>query len=111
MPPHVLPYTSTVTYTKSCTDECYTDYGGTPAKSGKATKATAKDDKKKGEGKESYATYIYRVLKQAYPKCLTGRDAKPGLPSREGGEEIEETGPVSKTGSAHPAHRAVNSST
>merc|ERR1712226_645658 len=39
------------------------------AKSGKATKAISKGDKKKRKGKrkESYAIYIYKVLKQVHP--------------------------------------------
>ena len=38
-------------------------------KSGKATKTVAKGDKKKckGKRKESYAIYIYKVLKQVHP--------------------------------------------
>merc|ERR1712071_199583 len=43
--------------------------GKAAAKSGKATKAVAKGDKKKRKGKrkESYAIYIYKVLKQVHP--------------------------------------------
>merc|ERR1712071_184713 len=43
--------------------------GKAAAKSGKATKAIAKGDKKKRKGKrkESYAIYIYKVLKQVHP--------------------------------------------
>merc|ERR1712179_579943 len=43
--------------------------GKAAAKSGKATKAITKGDKKKRKGKrkESYAIYIYKVLKQAHP--------------------------------------------
>ena len=43
--------------------------GKAAAKSGKATKAIAKGDKKKKKGKrkESYAIYIYKVLKQVHP--------------------------------------------
>jgi histone H2B len=39
------------------------------AKSGKAVKAIVKGDKKKRKGKrkESYAIYIYKVLKQVHP--------------------------------------------
>ena len=39
--------------------------GKAAAKSGKATKAIAKGDKKKR--KESYAIYIYKFLKQVHP--------------------------------------------
>merc|ERR1711896_61649 len=41
----------------------------TSAKAGKATKAISKGDKKKRKGKrkESYAIYIYKVLKQVHP--------------------------------------------
>jgi len=43
--------------------------GKAAAKSGKATKSVAKGDKKKRKGKrkESYAIYIYKVLKQVHP--------------------------------------------
>ncbi len=43
--------------------------GKAAAKSGKATKKIAKGDKKKRKGKrkESYAIYIYKVLKQVHP--------------------------------------------
>jgi histone H2B len=43
--------------------------GKSAAKSGKATKKIAKGDKKKRKGKrkESYAIYIYKVLKQVHP--------------------------------------------
>merc|ERR1712105_404783 len=43
--------------------------GKAAAKSGKATKAISKGDKKKRKGKrkESYAIYIYKVLKQVHP--------------------------------------------
>merc|ERR1711925_41574 len=43
--------------------------GKAAVKSGKATKAIAKGDKKKKKGKrkESYAIYIYKVLKQVHP--------------------------------------------
>ena len=43
--------------------------GKAAKKSGKATKAIAKGDKKKRKGKrkESYAIYIYKVLKQVHP--------------------------------------------
>merc|ERR1712002_478168 len=43
--------------------------GKAAAKSGKATKAITKGDKKKKKGKrkESYAIYIYKVLKQVHP--------------------------------------------
>ena len=43
--------------------------GKAAAKSGKATKAVTKGDKKKRKGKrkESFAIYIYRVLKQVHP--------------------------------------------
>merc|ERR1711887_533079 len=43
--------------------------GKAAAKSGKATKAITKSDKKKRKGKrkESYAIYIYKVLKQVHP--------------------------------------------
>merc|ERR1712212_823571 len=43
--------------------------GKAAAKSGKATKAITKGDKKKRKGKrkESYAIYIYKVLKQVHP--------------------------------------------
>merc|ERR1712110_645084 len=43
--------------------------GKAAAKSGKAAKAVTKGDKKKREGKrkESYAIYIYKVLKQVHP--------------------------------------------
>ena len=43
--------------------------GKAAAKSGKATKAIAKGDKKKKKGKrkESYAIYSYKVLKQVHP--------------------------------------------
>ena len=41
--------------------------GKAAAKSGKATKAVTKGDKKKGKRKESYATYICKVLKQVHP--------------------------------------------
>ena len=44
--------------------------GKAAAKSGKATKAVTKGDKKKRKGKrkESYAIYIYKVLKQVHPE-------------------------------------------
>merc|ERR1712037_932606 len=43
--------------------------GKAAGKSGKAAKAVTKGDKKKRKGKrkESYAIYIYKVLKQAHP--------------------------------------------
>ena len=43
--------------------------GKAAAKSGKAAKAIAKGDKKKRKNKrkESYAIYIYKVLKQVHP--------------------------------------------
>merc|ERR1712055_559152 len=43
--------------------------GKAAAKSGKATKAVTTGDKKKRKGKrkESYAIYIYKVLKQVHP--------------------------------------------
>ena len=43
--------------------------GKAAAKSGKVTKKIAKGDKKKRKGKrkESYAIYIYKVLKQVHP--------------------------------------------
>merc|ERR1712064_49051 len=43
--------------------------GKAAAKSGKAAKAVTKGDKKKKKGKrkESYAIYIYKVLKQVHP--------------------------------------------
>ena len=43
--------------------------GKSAAKSGKAAKAIAKGDKKKRKNKrkESYAIYIYKVLKQVHP--------------------------------------------
>ena len=42
--------------------------GKAAKKSGKATKAVAKDGKKrKHKRKESYAIYIYKVLKQVHP--------------------------------------------
>jgi len=43
--------------------------GKAVAKSGKAAKAVTKSDKKKRKGKrkESYAIYIYKVLKQVHP--------------------------------------------
>ena len=43
--------------------------GKAAKKSGKAAKAIAKGDKKKKKGKrkESYAIYIYKVLKQVHP--------------------------------------------
>ena len=43
--------------------------GKAAAKSGKAAKVVAKGDKKKRKGKrkESYAIYIYKVLKQVHP--------------------------------------------
>jgi len=43
--------------------------GKAAAKSGKATKSVTKGDKKKRKGKrkESYAIYIYKVLKQVHP--------------------------------------------
>ena len=43
--------------------------GKAAKKSGKAAKAIAKGDKKKRKGKrkESYAIYIYKVLKQVHP--------------------------------------------
>jgi len=43
--------------------------GKAAAKSGKAAKAVTKGDKKKRKGKrkESYAIYIYKVLKQVHP--------------------------------------------
>ena len=43
--------------------------GKAAAKSGKAAKAISKGDKKKKKGKrkESYAIYIYKVLKQVHP--------------------------------------------
>merc|ERR1711990_444943 len=43
--------------------------GKAAAKSGKATKVITKGDKKKRKGKrkESYAIYIYKVLKQVHP--------------------------------------------
>ena len=37
------------------------------AKSGKATKAKGDQKKRRGKRKESYAIYIYRVLKQVHP--------------------------------------------
>ena len=50
--------------------------GKAAAKSGKATKKIAKGDKKKRKGKrkESYAIYIYKVLKQVHPN--TGVSSK-----------------------------------
>merc|ERR1712181_31659 len=46
-----------------------TTSGKAAAKSGKAAKAVTKGDKKKRKGKrkESYAIYIYKVLKQVHP--------------------------------------------
>merc|ERR1712226_535324 len=41
--------------------------GKAAAKSGKATKAITKGDKRKGKRKESYAIYIYKVLKHVHP--------------------------------------------
>ena len=41
--------------------------GKAAAKSGKAAKAVTKGDKKKGKRKESYATFICKVLKQVHP--------------------------------------------
>merc|ERR1712147_24753 len=43
--------------------------GKVAVKSGKASKAVTKGDKKKkrGKRKESYAIYIYKVLKQVHP--------------------------------------------
>merc|ERR1712200_232963 len=41
--------------------------GKAAAKSGKAAKSVAKDGKKKSKRKESYAIYIYKVLKQVHP--------------------------------------------
>jgi len=43
--------------------------GKAAVKSGKAAKAVSKGDKKKKKGKrkESYAIYIYKVLKQVHP--------------------------------------------
>jgi len=43
--------------------------GKAAAKSGKATKSVTKGEKKKRKGKrkESYAIYIYKVLKQVHP--------------------------------------------
>merc|ERR1712083_1006095 len=43
--------------------------GKAAAKSGKATKSVTKGDKKKRKGKrkESYAIYIYKVLKKVHP--------------------------------------------
>ena len=43
--------------------------GKAAKKSGKAAKAVSKDGKKKRKGKrkESYAIYIYKVLKQVHP--------------------------------------------
>merc|ERR1711990_1086651 len=43
--------------------------GKAAAKSGKATKAITKGDKKKRKGKrkESYAIYLYKVLEQVHP--------------------------------------------
>jgi histone H2B len=43
--------------------------GKAAAKKGKAVKSVAKGDKKKRKGKrkESYAIYIYKVLKQVHP--------------------------------------------
>jgi len=43
--------------------------GKAAVKSGKASKVVAKGDKKKKKGKrkESYAIYIYKVLKQVHP--------------------------------------------
>ena len=42
--------------------------GKAAKKSGKAAKAITKGDKKKkGKRKESYAIYIYKVLKQVHP--------------------------------------------
>jgi len=50
--------------------------GKAAAKSGKASKAVVNGDKKKKKGKrkESYAIYIYKVLKQVHPD--TGVSAK-----------------------------------
>jgi len=50
--------------------------GKAAAKSGKAAKSMPKGDKKKRKGKrkESYAIYIYKVLKQVHPD--TGVSAK-----------------------------------
>merc|ERR1711972_570006 len=50
--------------------------GKAAVKSGKAAKAVPKGDKKKkGKRKESYAIYIYKVLKQVHPD--TGVSSKP----------------------------------
>ena len=53
--------------------------GKAAAKSGKATKAIAKGDKKKKKGKrkESYAIYIYKVLKQVHPDTGVSSKATP----------------------------------
>ena len=47
--------------------------GKAAKKSGKAAKAITKGDKKKKKGKrkESYAIYIYKVLKQVHPDTVS----------------------------------------
>merc|ERR1712211_222969 len=49
--------------------QCHPTSGKAAVKSGKAAKAVTKGDKKKKKGKrkESYAIYIYKVLKQVHP--------------------------------------------
>ena len=51
--------------------------GKAAAKSGKAAKAVTKGDKKKRKGKrkESYAIYIYKVLKQVHPATAVSSKA------------------------------------
>ena len=48
--------------------------GKAAAKSGKATKAVTKGDKKKRKGKrkESYAIYIYKVQLSFFPSMICG---------------------------------------
>merc|ERR1712189_157399 len=60
--------TNTFTHRKCITMPPKTS-GKVAAKSGKAAKAVTKGDKKKRKGKrkESYAIYIYKVLKQVHP--------------------------------------------
>merc|ERR1711878_201242 len=59
---HSIQYTSTYNMPPKVS-------GKAAKKSGKATKAIAKDGKKKRKAsrKESYAIYIYKVLKQVHP--------------------------------------------
>ena len=57
--------------------------GKAAKKSGKAAKAITKGDKKKKKGKrkESYAIYIYKVLKQVHPDTGISSKAMSTMPS------------------------------